>query len=133
MLDAPGELAGLRSITPQDHSALQDAAVSANLSCSNLYFPYLYFSGQRPDRRLLIEDIDGSLVIYVARERDAALSLSLHVPPIPFSATALDRAVERVRDTNRHRRVRIKYLEQPMLAEIARAGGTCRMAGEEFL
>lgn len=60
------------------------------------YFVFLYFFGQRPDIRFLLEQDQGSLCVYRLRQNRSGQDLSLFMLPMPWKAQVLQRALARL-------------------------------------
>lgn len=102
-------------------------------TCWHLYAPAMALAGSRTGWQVVAETQSGSLILYRVRERDGRRSAEILTPPMPCAPGALAHAVARIREITGRSTVRIRHVEEPDLAAIARAGFALRLRDEEFL
>lgn len=133
VLGAPDECLDLSIIRAEDGDRFHDAIDQCRIKSHHYYFPRLLFSGQRKDRLLLFEEVDGSILVYSLQQRVSRLALNLYVPPFPFRTTALQRARERMRDFNRGRAGRIDWVQEEDAHLVASHGFLLSPREQEFI
>lgn len=138
----PGEAArqssdaldGLRRIEASDGARFAAAVAAGGATGWSYYFPYLHFFSQLSGReRVLFEARAESLLVYRVKTEADRVSLSLLVPPFPFSGDALDHAGARMAAANRGGRQRIARVPGELAAAVARHGFELRFNADEYV
>jgi hypothetical protein len=134
MLSIPDELSGLAAINVEDHKIFSDAVESSPITSHLHYFPFLNLFGNHVKKQALIyEQFEGSVLIYLLRQGQRRLRLSLYLPPFPFSLAALRHAQERMQDFNGSRSGKIVWVQESDVIPVARAGFEIFFKEEEFI
>ncbi|MGO4388350.1 phosphatidylglycerol lysyltransferase domain-containing protein [Microvirga sp. 2YAF29] len=134
MLSIPDELSGLSAINVEDHKVFSDAVENNPITSHLHYFPFLNLFGNHVKKQaLLFEQVEGSVLIYLLRQGQRRLRLSLYLPPFPFSLAALRHAQERMQDFNGSRSGRIVWVQESDVIPVARAGFEIFFKEEEFI
>lgn len=133
VLSIPDACRDLSVIRPEDGSRFQAAMDQCGIKSHHYYFPRLLFGGQRRTRVLMFEEAGGAIVLYSLRQGVSRLRLSLYVPPFPFSAAALERAAERMRDFNKGRAGRIDFVQEADVALVESHGFSPSLREREFI
>jgi hypothetical protein len=135
MLDVPEECLDLSPIQIGDAERFLAAAAAWDVKSHHYYFPRLLFGGQKKGRLLLFEEIGGSILIYVLRQRpqDGRLELRLYLPPFPFLTLALKQAMERMRSFNGARAACIDFVQDADASLLTHAGFAMRPVERVFV
>jgi len=133
VLSVPEACQDLLIIQADDGNRFQAAMDQCGIKSHHYYFPRLLFGGQRGNRVLLFEEIEGSIVLYSLWQGVSRLRLSLYVPPFPFSAAALGKAQQRMHDFNRGRASRIDFVQESDAPVIERHGFSTSLREREFI
>jgi hypothetical protein len=134
MLSIPPELSGLAAINIEDHKIFSDAVESKAIASHLHYFPFLNLFGNSVKKQVLLyEQFDGAILIYLLRQGQRRLRLSLYLPPFPFHLGALRHAQERMQDFNGGRSGQIIWVQESDVIPIARAGFEVFFKEEEFI
>lgn len=106
-----GPLEGLKVLDINDLDAYMAAVEAGQQMGWQYYFPYL-LSQNRPGRSamLLVED-EGSLCIFLWRNRDSNPRLDLYVAPAPMNVTVLRRCIDRANDFNGNFSARVMHID----------------------
>ncbi|MFS4438919.1 phosphatidylglycerol lysyltransferase domain-containing protein [Paracoccaceae bacterium GXU_MW_L88] len=123
---------GLNRVRVDSHHWLPELFAAEDRMCWFLYLPYLHLTGMREGYAILEEQFEGATILYRMSERKGRPVLEIHTPPMPYSTAAMDHAVERVRDTNRRSTVRVRYVEEAQMPDLARAGFRIHAREREF-
>ena len=115
-------LAGLVTIKPEDITRFNLAVRRGKQKAWCYYFPFLYFWSLSKNREVLMEEVAGSLCIYVLRSfnRQQNPKLDLYFPPIPFNAKALEHALHRIYQYRGKRAAKIFWVDREDVIRIRR-------------
>jgi hypothetical protein len=134
MLSIPSELSGLAAINIGDHKIFSDAVESKPIASHLHYFPFLNLFGNSVKKQVLLyERVEDAILIYLLRQGQRRLRLSLYLPPFPFNLVALRYAQERMQDFNGNRSGRIVWVQESDVIPVARAGFEIFFKEEEFI
>lgn len=117
----------------EDHERFSQLYEAHQRNCWHLYPAYMALSELRPGVEITEEIHDGSVILYRQRQRERGPELELYTPPMPCNQKALQHAMQRIQDTNRRKRVRIRYVERSEMPEVARAGFILEAREEESI
>ncbi len=117
----------------EDHERFSQIYQKHQRNCWYLYPAYMALSQLRSDVEITEEYHAGSVILYRQSQRTNGTELELYTTPMPCTPETLQHAMQQVRDANRRKRVRIRYVERSEMPEVARAGFILRAREEESL
>lgn len=133
---------GLKPITFEDKEHFMHAVALAKKNNWISFFPFLLFWSFSSKRELLIEEIDGSISIYLFRHfnKNEPPSLQLLMPPMPMSENAMKKAFSRISNMYENAKAStilwIEEHEKKMIAQMTIDTATIDMKSkksDEFL
>ncbi|MGO4387391.1 phosphatidylglycerol lysyltransferase domain-containing protein [Microvirga sp. 2YAF29] len=126
-------MADLASIEVEDADLFLGAMEEARVKAAFYFFPHLYFAGRTSTRSLLWERHAGSILIYQVRRQKGGSEMRLYCPPLPFDASALRHAMQRMQEFNSSRSSRISYVPEEQALQVMREGFSIELKSEDFI
>jgi hypothetical protein len=118
-LQLSGALEGLEVLKASDLSRYKRAVAAGEQLGFGYYFPYL-LSRNRPDRSVVLWAEDqGTMCLFLWRERKGVIRLELPVAPVPMNPSVLRRCLERCNAYNGDRSARVLRIDERDAPSVA--------------